>query len=164
MTKSGLALWTVQLILQIWTFVRMGFYLYKTVMQRNVIECSKDNYCSVFGMLLSHTVISPIIVSLVLFRLSRSVDLMNMAARLLHRKRYPRQRLSLNAYSMALFSLVIVIKLVITLMSIPQRYPELYYPYFFAYLLPLGLIILISILCFIAQLSYEDINRSALIS
>lgn len=154
--------WTAQLVLQMWTFVRMGFYLVKTVMQRHVIECSKDNYCSVFGMLLSHTVISPIIVSLVLVRLSQSVDIMNMTARLLFRQRYPRQNLSPNMYSVVLFSLVIVFKLVTTLMSIPLKYPELYYPYFTAYLVPLALINLISIFCFIAQLSYEDINRSVL--
>lgn len=162
MSKSGLTFWTVQLVLQMWTVIRMCFYLGKTLMQRQVIECSKDNYCSVFGMLLSHTVISPIIVSLVLFRLPRSVDIMNMTARLLLRQRYPRMNLSPNVYSVILFSLVIVFKLVTTLMSIPLKYPELYYPYFTAYLVPLVLINLISIMCFIAQLSYEDINRSAL--
>ncbi|VVC33859.1 Hypothetical protein CINCED_3A004921 [Cinara cedri] len=158
-SKNGMALWTFQWTLQIWTVVRMCFYLAKTVMQRDRIECSKDNYCSVFGMLLSHTVISPIIVCLVLARLSQSVDVLNMTADLLHRYRYRRPHLSLNAYAVVMFTAVIVLKLVTTLMTLTQKNPDLYYPYFIAYMVPLVLINLISILCFVTQQSYEDINR-----
>lgn len=158
-SKNGLAFWTVQLALQMWTLVRMCFYLGKTVIQRHQIECSKDNYCSVFGMLLSHSVISPIIVALVLIRLPRSIDVLNMSARLLLRKRYPRNGLSSNTYAIVFFSIIIIVKLVSTVVYIPQKYPDLYYPYFTAYMVPLALINLISILCVITQQSYEDINR-----
>lgn len=161
-SKSGLAFWTVQLALQMWTLVRMCFYLGKTLMQRHQLECSKDNYCSVFGMLLSHSFISPIIVSLVLIRLPRSIDVLNMTARLLLRYRYPRPRLSPNTYAVVFFSLLIIVKLVSTVLSIPQKYPDLYYPYFTAYMVPLTLINLISITCVVTQQSYEDINRSAI--
>ncbi|XP_026807689.1 uncharacterized protein LOC113550186 [Rhopalosiphum maidis] len=158
-SNSGLALWATQLALQTWAFVRMCFYLGNTLMQRRSLNCSRDNYCSVFGMLLSHTVISPIVVSLVLVRLPRSVDVLNMTARLLLRSRYPRRRLSPNTYVVILFSAVIVFKLVTTVMSIPQKYPDLYYPYFTAYMVPIVFINLVSILCVVAQQSYEDINR-----
>lgn len=137
----------------------MCFYLGKTLIQRQQLECSRDNYCCVFGMLLSHSVISPIIVSLVLVRLSRSVRVLNMTARLLLRRRYPRHTLSVHTYAVVLFTLFIVFKLITTVLSIPQRYPDLYYPYFTAYMVPLVLINLISILCVVAQQSYEDINR-----
>lgn len=160
-SKSGLALWSFQFALQMWTFVRMCFYLCKTLVQRQHLECSRDNYCSVFGMLLSHSVISPIVVSLVLVRLSRSVCVLNMTARLLLRRRYQRRTLSVHTYAVLLFTLFIVFKLVTTVMSIPQRYPELYYPYFTAYMVPLVLINLISILCVVTQQSYQDINRCA---
>lgn len=159
-SKNGMALWTFQWTLQIWTFVRMCFYLAKTVMQRDRIECSKDNYCSVFGMLLSHTVISLIVVSLVLARLPQSVDVLNMTAGLLHRYRYRRPHLSVNSFAVVMFTAVIVLKLITTLMTVPQKHPDLYYPYFTAYMVPLVLINLISILCFVTQQSYEDINRS----
>ncbi|KAL5244132.1 hypothetical protein ACI65C_011542 [Semiaphis heraclei] len=158
-SNSGLALWAAQLALQTWAFVRMCFYLGNTLMQRKSLNCSRDNYCSVFGMLLSHTVISPIVVSLVLVRLPQSVDVLNMTARLLLRSRYPRRRLSSNTYVVVLFSAVIVFKLVTTIMSIPLQYPDLYYPYFTAYMVPIVFINLVSILCVVAQQSYEDINR-----
>lgn len=158
-SKSGLVFWAVQLALQTWTFVRMCFYLGKTLIQRRVLECSKDNYCSVFGMLLSHSVISPIVVSLVLFRLRRSVGILNMTANLLLRYRYPRRRVSLNMFAVVVFSFFIMFKLVTTVMSIPQNYPDLYYPYFTAYMCPIVLINVISIMCVVAQNSYEDINR-----
>ncbi|KAE9532815.1 hypothetical protein AGLY_009896 [Aphis glycines] len=158
-SNSGLALWATQLALQTWAFVRMCFYLGHTLMQRQSLNCSRDNYCSVFGMLISHTVISPIVVSLVLVRLPKSVDVLNMTARLLLRSRYPRRRLSPKAFMVILFSAVIVFKLVTTLMNIPQKYPDLYYPYFTAYMVPIVFINLVSILCVVAQQSYEDINR-----
>lgn len=159
-SNSGLVLWAAQLALQMWTFVRMCFYLGKTLIKRQpAIECSKDNYCSVFGMLLSHSVISPIVMSLVLFRLQRSVRMLNMTANLLLRYRYPRRRLSVSMFAVVMFTAVILFKLVITVVSIPQNYPDLYYPYFTAYMGPIVLINLVSVMCIVSQHSYEDINR-----
>lgn len=158
-SKSGLAFWAVQLALQTWTFVRMGFYLGKTLAQRDRLDCSKDNYCTIFGILLTHSVISPVLVSLVLLRLPRSVRMLNATARLLLRRRYPRGRLSVNTCAVVPFSLVIIFKLVTTVMSIPQKYPDLYYPYFTAYMVPIVSINLVGVLCVVTQQSYEDINR-----
>ncbi|XP_025417128.1 putative gustatory receptor 28a isoform X3 [Sipha flava] len=149
-----------QLTLQTWTFVRMCFYLGKTLAQRQGLDCSKDNYCSVFGMLLTHSIISPIVVSLVLVRLPRSVQVLNMTGRMLLRCRYPRRWwLSPSAYAVLVFSLLIVFKLVHTVVNIPQKYPDLYYPYFTAYMVPVLFINLVGVLCVVTQHSYEDINR-----
>ncbi|XP_025417127.1 putative gustatory receptor 28a isoform X2 [Sipha flava] len=159
-SKSGLVLWMAQLTLQTWTFVRMCFYLGKTLAQRQGLDCSKDNYCSVFGMLLTHSIISPIVVSLVLVRLPRSVQVLNMTGRMLLRCRYPRRWwLSPSAYAVLVFSLLIVFKLVHTVVNIPQKYPDLYYPYFTAYMVPVLFINLVGVLCVVTQHSYEDINR-----
>ncbi|VVC34310.1 7TM chemoreceptor [Cinara cedri] len=158
-SKAGLALWTAQLLLQIWSLVRMSFYLIKTINQRIKIECSKDFYCSVFGSLLANMVINPIVVSLVLARLPQSIDVLNMTARLLLRNRYPRHWLTPNMFFIVLLMFVFIVKIIMTIKSTPQKYPELFYPFVLTKFVPLSIILLKSVLCVVAQNSYEDINR-----
>ncbi|VVC34311.1 7TM chemoreceptor [Cinara cedri] len=158
-SKTGLALWMTQWLLQMLAFIQISLYLAKTINQRVKIDCSSDHFCTTIGLIMSHVIINTIVVVMVLARLTQSVDLLNMAASLLFRSRFPRPWLTSDTCFIVLFPSLLFFRLILTNITTPQFYPDLYYPYFFSNFAPLTIVILYSVLCVVTQNSYEDINR-----
>lgn len=159
--RSGifeLFLFLLQILIESWTCYIVFKYLMESAMMRTEALCSQGNYCSAFGLLLSHTVIAILVVAIVPLRYKATIDCFNKANYILYHRKH-RQNMSVTYFTMLPFTLSIITKMIISNIGFYIREPELYYPYNFAYFGPIIIINIVAVLCSICRQAYQEINE-----
>lgn len=148
----------MQFIIESWTFYVVIKYLLESAMMRTEALCSQGNYCSAFGLLLSHAVIALLVIVIVPLRYKSTIICFNQANQILFNRR-TKQNLSVTYYSLLPFTFSIIVKIIISNIGFYIKEPELYYPYNLAYFGPIIIINVVGVLCCICEQEYDEINQ-----
>lgn len=154
----GIVFFITQLLAEIWTFYIVTKYLLESAMMRTEALCSQGNYCSAFGLLLSHTVIALLVIAIVPLRYKSTISCFNQANRILFNK--PNKRnVSITYFTLLPFTISIIVKIIISNIGFYIKEPELYYPYNLAYFGPIIIINVIGVMCCICEQAFAQINQ-----
>lgn len=154
----GIALSIGQFLMETWTCYVVIKYLLESAMMRTETLCSQGNYCSAFGLLLSHTVIAILVVAIVPLRFRATISCFNQANYILFNRRC-KPYLSVTYFTMLPFAVSIMVKIIISNIGFYIAEPELYYPYNLAYFGPITIINVVGVLCSISEQAFADINE-----
>ncbi|XP_026685103.1 gustatory receptor 68a-like [Diaphorina citri] len=145
------------MVLQVLTLYWVSRYLLASALARKKALCHSGTYCCMFGVLLSHTLFSFLIVFNVMFRLSEKIVCFNQAYQLssicLPRVYKP----VVSSYIVYLFISFIVVKVIITNLGFSFHEPFLYYSYCISYFGPMLTISIVATLSLIAEKVFESL-------
>ncbi|XKL59379.1 hypothetical protein PGB90_000395 [Kerria lacca] len=156
--KVGITFSVFQFIIESWTTYIVITYLLEAAMLRTEALCSQGNFCSAFGLLLSHTIIALLVVAIVPLRFKATIDCFNQVNYILYNQKY-KKSISVTYFTMLPFAICIMIKIIISKIGFSIREPELYYLYNVAYFGPIIIINVVAVLCLIAEEAYREINE-----
>lgn len=154
----GITFSVTQFMMESWTCYVVMKYLLESAMMRTEALCSQGNYCSAFGLLLSHTVIAILVILIVPLRYHATISCFNQANYILF-SRQTKPLLSITYITILPFAVSIMMKIVISNIGFYISQPELYYPYNLAYFGPIIIINIVGVLCSISEQAYAEINK-----